>query len=240
MGSTPDYSLPPQELAFDGFLFDMDGTIIDSTDAVVKHWETIGNEIGVAPEVILETSHGRRSIDILMILAPEKANWDYVRDMEGRLPKYHGHEAVEIPGARSMLEALIARSSPWAIVTSGTVPLVTGWLRARDLPTPPSNHLVTAESVENGKPDPACYRLGRERLGLQAEDAQVLVLEDSPAGIRAGKAAGCKVLGLVTSHTVEQVIAAEPDWVVRDLSSVKVLRSEGGKVTIGISNALRI
>ncbi|RKL43605.1 hypothetical protein BFJ72_g4428 [Fusarium proliferatum] len=240
MGSTPDYSLPPQELAFDGFLFDMDGTIIDSTDAVVKHWETIGNEIGVAPEVILETSHGRRSIDILKILAPEKANWDYVRDMEGRLPKYHGHEAVEIPGARSMLEALIARSSPWAIVTSGTVPLVTGWLRARDLPTPPSNHLVTAESVENGKPDPACYRLGRERLGLQAEDAQVLVLEDSPAGIRAGKAAGCKVLGLVTSHTVEQVIAAEPDWVVRDLSSVKVLRSEGGKVTIEISNALRI
>ncbi|KAF5632373.1 glycerol 3-phosphatase 1 [Fusarium sp. NRRL 25303] len=240
MGSTPDYSLPPQELAFDGFLFDMDGTIIDSTEAVVKHWETIGNEIGVAPEVILETSHGRRSIDILEILAPEKANWDYVRDMEGRLPKYHGHEAVEIPGARSMLEALIARSSPWAIVTSGTVPLVTGWLRARDLPTPPSNHLVTAESVENGKPDPACYRLGRERLGLQAEDAQVLVLEDSPAGIRAGKAAGCKVLGLVTSHTVEQVIAAEPDWVVRDLSSVKVLRSEGGKVTIEISNALRI
>ncbi|KAF4951873.1 hypothetical protein FGADI_7166 [Fusarium gaditjirri] len=240
MGSSPDYNLPPQELTFDGFLFDMDGTIIDSTEAVVKHWETIGNEIGVAPEVILETSHGRRSIDILKILAPEKANWDYVCDMEGRLPKYHGHEAVEIPGARSMLEALIARSSPWAIVTSGTVPLVTGWLRARDLPTPPSDHLVTAESVENGKPDPACYFLGRERLGLQAEDAQVLVLEDSPAGIRAGKAAGCKVLGLVTSHTVEQVTAAEPDWVVRDLSSVKVLRSEGGKVTIEISNALRI
>ncbi|KAG7435934.1 2-deoxyglucose-6-phosphate phosphatase 1 [Fusarium oxysporum f. sp. raphani] len=249
MESTPEYNLPPQELTFDGFLFDMDGTIIDSTEAVVKHWETIGNEIGVAPEVILETSHGRRSIDILKILAPEKANWDCratadhfpdVRDMEGRLPKYHGHEAVEIPGARSMLEALIARSSPWAIVTSGTVPLVTGWLRARDLPTPPSDHLVTAESVENGKPDPACYRLGRERLSLQAEDAQVLVLEDSPAGIRAGKAAGCKVLGLVTSHTVEQVIAAEPDWVVRDLSSVKVLRSEGGKVTIEISNALRI
>ncbi|KAJ4008803.1 DL-glycerol-3-phosphatase [Fusarium irregulare] len=240
MGSTPDYTLPPQELTFDGFLFDMDGTIIDSTDAVVKHWQTIGNEIGVAPEVILETSHGRRSIDILKILAPEKANWEYVRDMEGRLPKYHGHEAVEIPGARSMLEALIDRSSPWAIVTSGTEPLVTGWLHARDLPTPPPEHLVTAESVENGKPDPACYRLGRERLGLQAEDAQILVLEDSPAGIRAGKAAGCKVLGLVTSHTVEQVVAAEPDWVVRDLSSVNVLRSEDGKVTIEISNALRL
>ncbi|KAM5351704.1 hypothetical protein ACJ41O_004427 [Fusarium nematophilum] len=239
MGSLPDYTLPAQEVTFDGFLLDMDGTLIDSTAAVVKHWERIGNEIGVAPETILETSHGRRSIDILKILAPEKANWEYVREMEGRLPKYHGHEAVEIPGARTMLDALIPQAR-WAIVTSGTVPLVTGWLRALDLPTPPSNRLVTAESVENGKPDPACYRLGRERLGLQDEEAEVLVVEDSPAGIRAGKAAGCKVLGLVTSHTIEQVVAAEPDWVVRDLSSVKVLRSEGGRVAIEVSNALRL
>lgn len=59
---------------------------------------------------------------------------------------------------------------------------------------------------------------------LNATDAsQVLVLEDSPAGIQAGKAAGCKVLGLVTSHTVEQVVAAGPDWVVRDLSGVRVV-----------------
>lgn len=163
-----------------------------------------------------------------------------VRHMEGLLPKNHGDEAFEIPGARAMLESLIELSSPWAIVTSGTVPLVTGWLHARSLPTPSEDRLITAESVANGKPDPACYLLGRERLGLEGSDAQVLVLEDSPAGIRAGKAAGCKVLGLVTSHTVEQVVAAEPDWVVRDLSSVKVLRSEGGKVTIEISNALRL
>lgn len=46
--------------------------------------------------------------------------------MEGLLPKLHGADAVEIPGARSLLQELIARSAPWAIVTSGTVPLVTG------------------------------------------------------------------------------------------------------------------
>lgn len=202
---------------------------------------SIGSEIGVSPEVILETSHGRRSIDILKILAPEKANFPPdVRHMEGLLPKHHGDEAFEIPGARSMLDSLIKLSSPWAIVTSGTVPLVTGWLKARSLPSPSEDRLITAESVANGKPDPACYILGRERLGLEGSDAQVLVLEDSPAGIRSGKAAGCKVLGLVTSHTVEQVVAAEPDWVVRDLSSVKVLQSEGGKVTIEISDALRL
>ncbi|KAL6403586.1 glycerol 3-phosphatase 1 [Ilyonectria robusta] len=149
--------------------------------------------------------------------------------MEGLLPKNYGHIAVEIPGARTMLDDIIALSGRWAIVTSGTVPLVTGWLKARSLPQPNADHLITAESVKNGKPDPACYRLGRSRLGLDDEAAQVLVLEDSPAGIRAGKDAGCKVLGLVTSHTIEQVVAAEPDWVVRDLESVKVVRSEGGK-----------
>jgi glycerol 3-phosphatase-1 len=69
------------------------------------------------------------------------------------------------------------------------------------------------------------------------------VLEDSPAGIRAGKAAGCKVLGLVTSHTAEQVVSAGPDWVVRDLASVRLVSSAvggggGGKVTLEIRDGL--
>ncbi|KAI1112826.1 HAD-like protein [Nemania sp. NC0429] len=230
------FTAPPETVSFHGLLFDMDGTIIDSTSAVVKHWHTIGNEIGVDPEVILQTSHGRRSIDILRLLAPEKATLEYVRQMEALLPQKYGDEAVEIPGARALLQQLIAANAPWAIVTSGTEPLVHGWLNVLKLPHPA--HLVTAESVENGKPDPTCYKLGWSRLGLPA-DAEVLVLEDSPAGIRAGKAAGCKVLGLVTSHTLEQVAAAEPDWIVQDLSSVKMLASAGdGRVTLQFSNGL--
>lgn len=157
--------------------------------------------------------------------------------MEGLLPKLHGGDAVEIPGARALLDALIEAGAKWTIVTSGTVPLVTGWLDVLKLPHP--EHLVTAESVANGKPDPACYVLGQEKLELSAADSpEILVLEDSPAGIKAGKAAGCKVLGLVTSHTAEQVLAAEPDWIVRDLQSVKMVRTEGGLVTLQISDAL--
>lgn len=154
--------------------------------------------------------------------------------MEGLLPKLHSEDAVEIPGARKLLDALISAHAPWAIVTSGTVPLVTGWLGVLQLPHPP--HLVTAESVENGKPDPSCYVMGRDKLGVAA-GAPVVVLEDSPAGIQAGKAAGCKVIGLVTSHTLEQVVAAEPDWVLQDLTSVEMVACEGGVVTLQISNA---
>ncbi|CAL3964142.1 hypothetical protein PZA11_001571 [Diplocarpon coronariae] len=222
MGSEPpSYNAPPTRAIFKGgLLFDMDGTIIDSTDAVVKHWNIIGKEIGVDPAVILETSHGRRSIDMLKVLSPGKANWEYVKHMEGLLPKNYGKDVVEIPGARALLAQITEASVPWAIVTSGTTPLVTGWLSVLQLPVP--ENLVVAEDVENGKPDPGCYVLGMKKLGAR-DASQVLVLEDSPAGIRAGKAAGCKVLGLVTSHAVEQVVAAEPDWIVRDLASVTVV-----------------
>lgn len=156
--------------------------------------------------------------------------------MEGRLPKLYGDEAIEIPGARALLDTIGHHGVPWAIVTSGTQPLVSGWLARLKLPHPA--HLITAESVANGKPDPTCYTMGRERLHLLDADKNVLVLEDSPAGIRAGKAAGCKVLGLVTSHTAEQVRSAGPDWIVKDLDSVRVVESKDGCLTLEISNGL--
>ena len=155
--------------------------------------------------------------------------------MEGLIPKLYGSSAVEIPGSRSLLSSLSSFTTPWAIVTSGTLPLVSGWLSILKLPHP--EHLIVAESVEKGKPDPAGYLMGLKKLGLEGAAAKVLVLEDSPAGIRAGKAAGCKVLGVVTSHTVEQVVGAGPDWVVRDLESVKAIRNGEEGVTLEIRNA---
>jgi len=238
MGShSPTYSSPPQQLLFRGLLFDFDGTLGDSTDAVIKHWHTIGNEIGVDPNVILQTSHGRRSIDVLKILSPEKANWKYIKHMESLLPKNYGADVVEIPGARELLDSVTKAEVPWAIVTSGTTPLVTGWLDVLKFPIP--EHLVVAEDVENGKPDPSCYLMGKEKLGLKGQ-AEVLVLEDSPAGIAAGKAAGCKVLAVVTSHTVDQVLAAQPDWIVKDLRSVKVARHSQAGVELEILDALKV
>jgi glycerol-1-phosphatase len=82
---------------------------------------------------------------------------------------------------------------------------------------------------------------GKKRLGLLDPSGDnsrkvVLVIEDSPAGIRAGKAADCQVLGLITSHTLEQVAAAGPDWIVKDLASVKVVGSGKGSVTLQFAN----
>ncbi|PHH62307.1 hypothetical protein CDD80_1367 [Ophiocordyceps camponoti-rufipedis] len=231
-------SQQPVTLSLSGFLFDLDGTIVDSTAAIVKHWQAIGAEIGVPAKTILETSHGVRSIDVFKVIAPEKANWEYVSNVEGKIPRLYGGDAVEIPGARSLLDSLTARSVPWAIVTSGTKPLATGWLDVLSLPRP--EHLVTAESVQDGKPDPSCYLMGLAKLGLADAAADVLVLEDAPAGIRAGKAAGCKVVGLVTSHSFEQVVAAGPDWVVEDLESVRVVGGDdSGRVKVEMLRPLK-
>ena len=156
--------------------------------------------------------------------------------MEGLIPQLYGADAHEILGARALMTSLSSLQLPWTVVTSGTKPLVTGWFACLDLP--PVEHLVTAEDVERGKPDPTCYRMGLAQLGLEQRASEVVVIEDSPVGIRAGRAAGCRVLGLVTSHTLEQVVAAEPDWVVRDLASVRAFKRSDGSVVLEIRDAL--
>jgi glycerol 3-phosphatase-1 len=160
--------------------------------------------------------------------------------MEGLIPSLYGADAVEIPGSRTLLSSLTSASVPWAIVTSGTTPLVTGWLKILDLPKP--EHLIVAEDVTHGKPDPQGYLMGSHALGLVREGlrGEVLVLEDSPAGIKAGKAAGCRVLAVTTTHTAEEVKRAGADWVVRDLRSVRVVATveEGKSVVLEIRDGL--
>ena len=90
--------------------------------------------------------------------------------------------------------------------------------------------------------DPECYQLGKQRLGLSAESA-VVVIEDSPAGIAAGKAAGCKVIGLTTTHPIAQVKEFKPDWIVKDLRSVQLVNIDATagireEATLRISDCL--
>lgn len=104
-------------------------------------------------------------------------------------------------------------------------------------------NLVTAEEVARGKPDPACYRLGAQRLGLEsAQGAQILVLEDAPAGVKAGKAAGYQVVALATTHEVQQLIDAGADWIVEDMRGVTLAGwdSKNGQIEIEISNSLKV
>ncbi|EPS32234.1 Glycerol-1-phosphate phosphohydrolase 2 [Penicillium oxalicum] len=230
------FSAPAEEHTFDGLLSDFDGTIVDSTDAIVKHWHQIGAELGVDPKTILATSHGRRSIDVMGIYDKTKANWDYVNYVEGRIPQIYGSDAVEIPGGRALLDALDSSSAKWGVVTSGTRALIDGWLGVLGLTHP--KHLVVAEDVELGKPDPRCYQLGAKRIGLEGS-TNIVVLEDAPSGIKAGKAAGYKVIALATTHSLEKLKEAGADWIVEDLRSISIKGVVDGQIQLEIRNALQ-
>lgn len=151
------------------------------------------------------------------------------------IPKEFGHDAVEVLGARKLLSSLDQCEAPWAIVTSGTRALADGWIQVMKLAHP--KHMIVAEDVDNGKPDPACYFLGRERLGLGGED-EVLVIEDAPSGIKAGKAAGFRVAGLVTTHSINQVREAGADWIIQDLRSLAFKQYTNGSIEIEIKDGL--
>ncbi|KAM5476287.1 DL-glycerol-3-phosphatase [Microsporum audouinii] len=156
--------------------------------------------------------------------------------IEGRIPKDLGTDATEIPGARRLLTALEEAGAPWAVVTSGSNALITGWLGVLQLAHP--KYLVVAEDVQVGKPDPSCYLLGRSRLGLEHSDS-MLVIEDAPSGVRAGKAAGFKVLALATTHGVEELKEAGADWIIKDLDSASFKKYTDGKIELEVWDTLQ-
>lgn len=99
---------------------------------------------------------------------------------------------------------------------------MTARLQASGLPVPQT--LIGAEDVSIGKPGPDGYLKAAAALGFQARDC--LVVEDSPAGISAGRAAGARVLAVTTSHDLAELGGA--DVVVADLSCVSVELTDHG------------
>jgi sugar-phosphatase len=85
-------------------------------------------------------------------------------------------------------------------------------------------HAVTSEDILNGKPSPEGYLLGAYRLGVAATEC--VVVEDTPPGLAAGKAAGAKLLGVTTTHVAAEL--GEADSLVSDLTPVRATMDESG------------
>ncbi|MFB9947271.1 HAD-IA family hydrolase [Rhizobium puerariae] len=188
--------LLPQN-AYSAFLFDMDGTILNSIAAAERVWGRWAAAQGLDVEAFLPTMHGKRGVDTITALnlpgvdplvEAEKILRGEIEDVEGVVP---------IPGAVEFLSALPPER--WAIVTSSPIDLAKRRLRAAGIPEP--RHMVTAEDVTIGKPNPQGYILGSERLG--ARPSEVLVFEDVLAGIQAGEAAGADVVVITATHSHE-------------------------------------
>jgi mannitol-1-/sugar-/sorbitol-6-phosphatase len=142
---------------------------------------------------VIAESHGRRAADLIRLVAPHlDAETETARIQREEIKRSSGLQPL--PGARELVASVPANR--FAIVTSSPRPLALARLRAAGLPVP--GVLVTAEDVDNGKPDPTGYLRAAELLGL--EPAHSLVLEDAPAGVEAGLAAGMTVIAVTTTN----------------------------------------
>ena len=141
-----------------------------------------------------------------------------IEDVEG---------VVFLPGAQELLRSL--PEGRWTIATSCTRPLAEVRLRAAGLPIP--ERLITSNDVVRGKPDPEPFVKAAANLGFAAKDC--IVLEDAPVGIRAGKAAGARVIAFRTTVPEAELHLAGADWVVNNCAGIELLdTSEGLKLRI--------
>ena len=200
-------------LIVSAMLFDLDGVLADSTASVVRAWTTWAHRVGLDPASVVSQVHGRRAVDTIRAVGPELDADEELEFLLG-LETQNNEDVYPIPGAPELLAALPADA--WAVVTSGLRPVATARLVAAGIPLP--RIMISAESVERGKPDPQGYLLGAAALGVSPE--QCVVVEDAPAGAAAARNAGMRLLALTTTHGAADLQPA--DLVVPDLSHVIV------------------
>ena len=212
----------PTQLECDVILFDLDGVLIDSTSCIVRHWQDWADRHGLDIDEIMQIAYGIRTVETIRLAAP---HLDAAKEAEQFTTREVGDTAgvVAIEGADQILAAL--PEGTWAIVTSGSLALATARLRAAELPIP--KVFVTADDVQQGKPDPEPYLVGAKRLGVAVE--RCVVIEDAPAGIVAGKRAGMQVIGIASTHARNELLEHGADFVIGKLINLNIREASNGQ-----------
>jgi sugar-phosphatase len=209
------------EIRCSAILFDLDGTLIDTGGLYERHWRAWAMARGIDPGVVVALHFGRPAAETIRLVAPDvdavaeaaRYNTDLARDADTS-------EVQALDGASELLFGLPA--DRWAIVTSATRVMVQRWLPAVGLPLP--GVLVAVEDLARGKPAPDPYLRAAELLGQ--DPARCLVVEDAPAGIAAGKAAGATVLAVGSTHPPADLAGA--DHHVARLADLRISHLSGG------------
>ncbi|WP_122314721.1 HAD-IA family hydrolase [Pseudomonas cichorii] len=183
-----------EEKRFAAFLFDMDGTLLNSVIAAERVWAQWAQQHGIDVETFLPTIHGVRCIDTVrrQNLPNVDAEQEAAAISQAEIDDVEGVQAIE--GVAAFLASLPA--DRWAMVTSAPLALARARMHAAGLSLP--EIVITAEDVTQGKPAPDGFLLAARRLGVAAQDC--LVFEDAPAGIAAAKAAGASVVVITAAH----------------------------------------
>jgi sugar-phosphatase len=217
-----------EAVLFEAVLFDMDGTLIDSTGSVDRSWVRWARARGI-DRASFDIAHGVPARQILASFLPSVEVEAALIEIE-KLEMADAEGILVLPGALEALAALPEGRA--AVATSCTPSLAQVRIEATGLPVPAV--VVTADDVPVGKPDPGPYLLAASRLGV--DPSRCLVVEDAPAGLTAGRAAGCATLALSTTHAVGRLSA---DAVVGTLADVTFAADDGG-VRLQVHQSVRV
>lgn len=182
---------------FSAFLFDMDGTLLNSIVAAERVWTHWAERHGLDVKTFLPTIHGVRCIDTIRNLNLPGVDAELEAEVISQAEIDDVEGVIEVTDAARLLASLPPER--WAIVTSAPRALAKARLQAAGLKLP--INIVTAEDVSQGKPAPDCFLLAAKRLGINPKDC--LVFEDAPAGIAAAEAAGASVVVITATHEHE-------------------------------------
>jgi beta-phosphoglucomutase len=197
------------------FVFDMDGVLIDSHSAHRKAWREFlrGEGVEVSDEELSFILEGRTRSEILRRflgdLTPGELQQygrrkdDFFRSLE--------HQIGPIPGVLRLLERLMGQGKSLAVATSAGAIRTFATIEQLGLGGF-FDAVVTANDVEQGKPDPSVYRLACERLQVSPQFA--MAFDDARAGVQAAKSAGMRCIGVASSGLCEQLLLAGAEAVV--------------------------
>ncbi|WP_035846963.1 HAD-IA family hydrolase [Kitasatospora azatica] len=215
--------MPATELSVRALLLDMDGTLVNSDAVVERCWRRWADRQGLDGDAVMSVVHGRQGHLSMAILLPDRPMEQNLAENRLMLAEETADTegVVPVAGAAAFLTSLDGH--PHALVTSADLALARVRMAAAGLPFP--ELAVTAESVGASKPDPEGFLKAAAALGVDPADC--LVLEDSEAGIAAGRAAGMRVLGIGP-----RAAAHRPTAHVPDLTTVRVTRGADGTLLV--------
>ena len=208
-------------------LFDMDGTLVDSTQVVELAWGRWATRHNIPLKEVLSFSHGRPTIATLDHFLPGADHSDDLRELAD-FEETQTEGILAVPGAAEVLHSLQTQRHPWAVVTSAWRKLAESRVTAAGLPLP--TVIVPIDEIQNGKPDPEGFLDAARQLGVAPEDC--VVFEDTRPGIEAGLRAGMQVVGLLTTCSPEKLVHSP---LVRDFRDVSI-RTEGDLLKIELSD----
>lgn len=216
---------------YKGYIFDLDGVLIDSSKIHYLGWKNVINRLGkdVDYETFRASYFGKRGIDTLeMVFGKGRFSDEEAKkisdEVDSNFVKTVAEAGVPIRGAFEFVKELKVSGEKIALATSAPRLNVDTFLDAFEL-RGVFDAEISGDDVTEGKPDPEVFVKAASLLGENPEDC--IVFEDSLAGVTAAKAAGCVCAALLTTSTRD--VLRQGDFFIEDFADVnlkKIIRSE--------------